>query len=105
VFTVFFFFFFCFVLGFFFFFFFFVGSAYVKGFVGSYYFLQLVVLMSILFVSSLVKWKRVYSGNVVSEISNFVFYGVVWKEIDGCNGGGWFSEYVSFEARWLLDYK
>jgi len=31
----------------------FVGSAYVKGFVGNY-FLQLVVLMSILFVSSLV---------------------------------------------------
>ena len=32
----------------------FVGSAYVKGFVRSYYFLQLVVLMSILFAYSLV---------------------------------------------------
>jgi hypothetical protein len=32
----------------------FVGSAYVQGFVGSYYFLRLVVLMCILFVSSLV---------------------------------------------------
>jgi hypothetical protein len=37
-----------------FFFFFFFVSAYVKGFVGSYYFLQLVVFMPILFVSSLV---------------------------------------------------
>jgi hypothetical protein len=47
----------------------------------------------------------VYSGNTVSESSNSVFYWVVLKEIDGCIGGGWFSEYVNFEARWLLDYK
>ena len=46
-----------------------------------------------------------HSGNMVSEISDFVFYGVDWKEIDGCIGGDWFSEYVNFEARWFSDYK
>ena len=42
---------------------------------------------------------------MISESSNFVFNWEVWKEIGGCIVGGWFSEYVSFEARWLLDYK
>ena len=46
-----------------------------------------------------------HSGNMVSEISNFMFYGVDWKEIDGCIGGDWFSEYVNFEARWFSYYK
>ena len=42
---------------------------------------------------------------MVPESRNFVFYWVVWKTIDGCIGGGLFSEYVNFEARWFLDYK
>jgi len=45
------------------------------------------------------------SGNVVSENSNFVFYGVIWKEAGGCIGGGCFAEYVNFRVRWLSDYK
>ena len=38
------------------------------------------------------------SGNVVSESSNFMFYGVVCEETDGCIGGGWFAEYVHFKV-------
>jgi hypothetical protein len=45
------------------------------------------------------------SGNVVSESSTFVFYGVVWKEIDGCIGGDLFAEYVNFKVRRLSYYK
>jgi hypothetical protein len=46
-----------------------------------------------------------YSGNVVSESSKFMFYGVVLKEADGCISGGWFAEYVNFKVRRFLDYK
>jgi hypothetical protein len=46
-----------------------------------------------------------YSGNVESESSNFVFYGVILEEIDGCVGGSWFTECVNFKVRRLSDYK
>jgi len=55
----------------------FVGSAYVKGLVRSNYFLQSVVLMSILFAYSLVLMGESAFGNMVSESSDFLFYGVV----------------------------
>jgi hypothetical protein len=42
---------------------------------------------------------------MVSKSSDFLFYAVVCKEVDGCIGGDLFSEYVSFEAKWLSDYK
>ena len=45
-----------------------------------------------------------HSGNVVSESNNFMFYGVVWKEIDGCIDGGYFAEYVNFKVIRLSDY-
>jgi len=39
-----------------------------------------------------------HSGDVMSDCSNLVFYGVVWKKIDGCIGSVCFAEYVSFKA-------
>ena len=46
-------------------------------FAGSYYFMLLVVLKSILFVCALVLMEKSYSGNVMSVSGNFVFHGVI----------------------------
>jgi len=53
----------------------FQGLVYVEGFVGSYYFMQLVLLMSFFFFLFGVNggWGML-SGNVVSGSSNFMFY-------------------------------
>jgi hypothetical protein len=40
------------------------------------------------------------SGNIVSEGSGLCSMGWLKKNY-GCVGGGWFVEYVNFEARWL----
>jgi hypothetical protein len=88
------------VSGWFFFCVVFDGLVFVEGFVRSYYFVHLVVLMSILFCF-------LFGVNVRECI--LVMWYLKQQFCIPCVGlkrsGGWFAEYVNFKVRRLSDYK